>query len=118
MAPDFRSLRARLQQELGAPRTLNFKFQADDVLIQGDGMPGRDYQPGGTLTHFDEYGTSQLKTAWKDNSFLITQRYTSGAHLDERYAVNAQGALEFTRTLRDPTVGKIDLKSVYRRTAP
>ena len=118
LAPDFHTLRELLQQELDTPHTLTFKSEAADVVIQADGLPGRDYQPGSTLTLFDEYGTSQIKTSWKDDTFLITKRYTSGARLQERYSVDARGALEYSRSLRDPAVGKIELKSVYRRAAP
>jgi hypothetical protein len=118
IAPDFQTLRDRLQQEVGSPRMLSLKVQSEDLLIQGDGLPARDYQLGSTDTRFDEYGTAQIRASWKDNAFEISARYTSGARLEERYAVNAQGALEYTRSLRDPTIGKLDLRSVYRRTAP
>jgi hypothetical protein len=118
IGPDFQELRERLQQTLDSPRTLTFKVQSDDVEVGRDDLPARDYQPGDTITRFEEYGTAQLKTAWKDQAFVITERYTSGARLEERYALDLHGALVYTRSLRDPTVGRIDIRSVYRRPAP
>lgn len=115
IGPDFQELRSRLQQTLASPATLTFKVQPDDVQIDRDGLPGRDYQPGETITRFEEYGTAQLKSGWKDQAFVLTERYTSGARLEERYALDAQGALVYTRSLRDPTVGRIEIRSVYRR---
>lgn len=118
IGPDFQELRDRLQQTLSTPPTLTFRVQSDDVQIDRDDLPGRDYQPGDTITRFEEYGTAQLKAAWKDQAFVITERYTSGARLEERYALDGHGALVYTRSLRDPTVGRIEVRSVYRRTGP
>ena len=115
IGPDFPRLRQRLQQMLAAPRTLTFTVQPDEVQVERDGLPGRDYQPGESLTRFDEYGTARLKAAWKDQAFVLTERYTSGARLEERYALDAHGALLYTRSLRDPTVGRIEIRSTYRR---
>ncbi|HEX4049491.1 MAG TPA: hypothetical protein VHY19_01240 [Steroidobacteraceae bacterium] len=116
IGPDFQQLRARLLQTLDSPSTLSFKVESDDVQIERDGLPGRDYQPGDTITRFEEYGTAQLKSAWRDQAFVLNERYTSGARLEERYALDAHGALVYTRSLRDPAVGRIEIRSVYRRT--
>jgi len=118
IGPDFQELRQQLQQTLGSPRTLTFRVQSDDVQIDRDNEPGRDYQAGDTITRYSEYGTAKLTTAWKDQGFVITERYTSGARLEERYALDGHGALVYTRSLRDPTVGRIAIRSVYRRTSP
>jgi hypothetical protein len=118
IGPDFQELRERLRQTLDSPGTLTFKVQSDDVQIDRDGQPGRDYQPGDTITRYTEYGTAQLRTAWKDQAFVITERYTSGARLEESYALDGRGALVYTRSLRDPSVGRIQIRSVYRRAAP
>lgn len=118
IGPDFQALRERLQQTLGSPRSLRFRIQGDDVLIQHDDLPARDYQPGESITRFDEYGTAQVRASWKDGGLTIAERFTSGARLEQRYALDAHGALVFTRALRDPTVGRLELKSIYRRTGP
>ena len=115
IGPDFPQLRERLLQTLASPGTLTFKVQSDDVQIGRDGLPARDYQPGDTITRFEEYGTAQLKSNWKDQAFVLTERYTSGARLEERYALDAHGALVYTRSLRDPTLGRIEIRSVYQR---
>ncbi len=49
---------------------------------------------------------------------MLTERYTSGARVEERYQLDAHGALLFTRALRDPVAGKIEIKSVYERADP
>jgi len=116
IGPDFRELRERLQQTLLSPHTLTLSVQSGVVQIQRDDSPGRDYQPGESITRFEEYGTARLTSAWKDEAFVVSERYTSGARLEERYALDAHGALLYTRSLRDPTVGNIQLRSIYRRT--
>lgn len=115
IGPNFQQLRQRLLQTLASPTTLTFTVLSDDVQIERDGLPGREYQPGDTITRFEEYGTAQLRSAWKDHAFVLTERYTSGARLEERYALDAHGALVYTRSLRDPTIGRIEIRSVYRR---
>lgn len=115
IGPDFQELRSRLLQTLASPSTLTLTVQPGDVQIGRDGQPGRDYQPGDTITRFEQYGTAQLRSAWKDQAFVLTERYTSGARLEERYALDAHGALVYTRSLRDPTIGRIEIRSVYRR---
>ena len=115
IGPNFQQLRQRLLQTLASPTTLTFTVLSGEVKIERDGLPGRDYQPGDTITRFEEYGTAQLRSAWKDHAFVLTERYTSGARLEERYALDAHGALVYTRSLRDPTIGRIQIRSVYRR---
>jgi hypothetical protein len=118
IGPDFQQLRQRLQQTLGSPQTLTLQVQPDEVLITRDNLPARDYQPGERLTRFEEYGTALLSAAWKERDFVLAERYTSGARLQERYALDGHGALVYTRTLRDPTLGRIEIRSLYHRKAP
>ena len=40
----------------------------------------------------------------------------ASARLTERYEVGRDGTLSCTRSLTDPTVGKLLIKSIYRRT--
>ena len=116
IAPDFRQLRERLLQTLQAPGMLVVNVQPDQVDIRHDGLPARDYQPGETLTRLDEYGTAALQARWSGGAFELRERYTNGARLTERYEVGRDGTLSCTRSLTDPTVGKLLIKSVYRRT--
>ncbi|HEX4025300.1 MAG TPA: hypothetical protein VHX52_11455 [Steroidobacteraceae bacterium] len=115
IGPDFRQLRERLLQALDAPSTLRLDVQPDRIDIQSDGLPARDYQPGERFTRVDEYGTAVLDSRWADNAFLLRERYTSGAKLTERYQIGPDGTLVCTRSLVDPTIGKLELKSVYQR---
>jgi hypothetical protein len=116
IGPDFRQLRERLLQTLQAPDMLVVNVQPDQVKIQHDGLPARDYQPGESLTRLDEYGTAVLQARWSGGAFELRERYTNGARLTERYEVGRDGTLTCTRSLADPTVGKLLVKSVYRRT--
>ena len=116
IGPDFRQLHDLLLQSLTAPSLLVIQVQSGLVNLQHDNLPARGYRPGETDTRFEEYGTSQLQARWLDSAFVLREAYTSGAKLVERYAIDAHdGTLSYTRTLQDPTVGKLVLKSVYRR---
>jgi hypothetical protein len=115
IGPDFRQLRTRLLDTLQTPGTLTLQVHSDTVNIQRDTLPPTDYQPGETITRFDEYGAARLVSRWSGPAFEIQERYTSGARLTERFEVGAGGALTYTRLLLDPTVGKLSVRSVYRR---
>ncbi len=115
IGPDFRQLRQRLLDALGASTMLVVSVQPDAVSIQRDDLPGRDYQPGESITRYDEYGTANLSARWKGKVFELRERYTTGARLDELYEIDPNGALLDLRTLLDPTIGKLQVKSVYRR---
>lgn len=115
VGPDFRGLRTRLLQALATPHRLFLQVQSDAVAIQFDSLPPRDYQTGEGITEFNEYGTARLEPHWSGQVFEVRQRYTSGARLVERYEVGPGGALVYTRLLQDPTVGKLTVRGVYRR---
>ena len=114
IGPDFRDLRERLQQTLASPSHLRLDVQPGLVDIQRDGLPAREYHPGESITRFDEYGAARLDSSWSGKAFVLRQRYTSGARVIERYELDAAGALLYSRSLEDPTVGKLQIKSLYR----
>ena len=114
IGPDFRQLRQHLLQLLTAPPTLQLDVQEETVTIQSDHLPARDYQPGESFVRFDEYGNARVSSGWSGRAFGVRERYMSGAVLTERYEVDEKaGTLTYTRELKDPTVGNIQLKSVY-----
>lgn len=115
IAPDFRNLRQQLAQNLATPSGLVLDVQPDAVQVQRDALPAHDYASGETITRFDEYGTARLQSSWSGNAFVLRQRYTSGAQLIERYEVDPNGLLIYSRSLQDPTIGKLEVRSVYRR---
>jgi len=115
IAPDFPQLRERLLQTLDAPVMLVLAVQPGLIDIQADGLPARDYHPGEKITRLDEYGTAVLDSHWSGMAFVLRERYTSGAKLTERYQLGRDGTLTCTRSLADPIIGKLELKSVYRR---
>ncbi|MGH8143571.1 MAG: hypothetical protein ACREU2_13770 [Steroidobacteraceae bacterium] len=117
IGPDFEQLRSRLADALDVPPMLMLDVHPGAIEIQSDGLPARDYNPGEKFTRVDEYGTAVLDSRWAGNAFVLTEHYTSGARLTERYELGPGGALDCTRSLSDPTIGKLQIKSVYRRGA-
>jgi hypothetical protein len=114
IGPDFRHLHERLVQILGAPASLRLDVQDQTVTIQSDQLPPRDYQTGEHFVRFDEYGNATVSSSWSGRAFVVHERYMSRATLTERYEVDPKAdALTYTRELKDPTVGNIELKSVY-----
>lgn len=115
LGPDFQDLRAHLLQTLSASARLSVEVKPDEFEVQRDDLPPRDYQAGERITRYDEYGTANLSSRWQGKAFELRERYTSGARLVERYEVDPSGALVYTRTMVDPTVGKLTVRSVYHR---
>jgi hypothetical protein len=116
LGPDFRTLRARLQQALLAPAALHLEVQGELVRVTSDQLPAREYRLGERISRFDEYGTSVIDANWSHGAFVLRSSYTSHAWRTERYEVDAStGVLTVTQQISDPTVGKIAVRSVYRR---
>jgi len=116
LGPDFRTLRARLQQALLAPASLHLEVQGELVRVTSDQLPAREYRLGERISRFDEYGTSVINATWSHGAFVLRSSYTSHASRTERYEVDAStGVLTLTQQISDPTVGKIAVRSVYRR---
>lgn len=115
LGPDFQELQAHLLETLSTSARLSLEVKSDDVEVQRDDLPPRDYQPGEKITRYDEYGTANLSSRWQGKAFELRERYTSGARLVETYEVDSAGALVYTRTMSDPTVGKLTVKSIYHR---
>jgi len=114
IGPDFHQLSQHLLQILGAPPSLRLDVQEETVTIQNDHLPSRDYQPGEPFVRFDEYGNATVSCGWSGSAFVVHERYMSHASMTERYEVDVKtGTLTYTRELKDPTVGNIELKSVY-----
>lgn len=116
MGPDFAGLARELTQTLSAPDELTIGVDGESVRIVAGTLPARDYRLGEGFSRFDEYGTAVMKPAWSGNAFVLSARYTTGARRIERYEITPG---EDTLTLRlqvvDPLVGKLELRSVYRR---
>jgi hypothetical protein len=119
VGPDFRGLRSQLRQELIPPNSLQLDVAGDLVTISSDQMPPRDYRLGERVSRIDEYGTAIISVTWSHEMFELNYKYTSHASHSETYQVDpATGALAVTEEVSDPTVGRITLRSVYRRGAP
>jgi len=115
LGPDFRNLRARLQQALLTPASLQLEVQGDLVRITSDQLPPREYHLGERISRIDEYGTSVIDPRWSHGGFVLRSSYTSHASRTESYEAPATGLLTVTQQISDPTVGKIAVRSVYRR---
>ena len=71
------------------------------------------------LSRLEEYGTAVITASFSHELFMLKSNYTtytSHAQRIDTYEVDpATGALTVTEQINDPTVGKILLHSVYRR---
>jgi len=116
VGPDFRGLRVRLRQALIPPARLRLEVEGDLVTIKADELPPRDYRLGEKETRFDEYGTAVITASWTHDEFTLHSAYTSHASRSDTYHVEpGSSALTLTQQFVDPTVGRIVVKSVYRR---
>jgi hypothetical protein len=117
IGPDFRSLQARLHEALDPPDRLVLEADSDLVTITEDQLPPRDYHTGETLSRIDEYGTARISAKWSHDAFIMKSSYSSprGRRTDTYEVSPATGALTVTQEFDDPTVGKIIVHSIYRR---
>jgi len=116
VGPDFRGLKARLREALLPPKALHLDVQDDVVSIRADQLPARDYHVGERLSRIDDYGTAIITPTFLRQEFVLKANYTTHAQRTESYEVNpTSGALTLTQQMSDPTVGRIVLHSVYRR---
>jgi hypothetical protein len=116
LGPDFRGLRTRLHQALTPPKDLKLQVQGDLVTITADQLPSRDYRLDERISRFDEYGTAVITATWNHDDFVIGSHYTSHASRTDTYHVDAlTGALTLTQLFFDPILGKISVRSIYRR---
>jgi hypothetical protein len=119
VGPDFRGLRLHLREELTPPNALQLDVAGDLVTISSDQLPPRDYRLGERVSRIDEYGTAIISVDWSHDMFELNYKYTSHASHSETYQVDpATGALTVTEQITDPIIGKILVRSVYRRGAP
>jgi hypothetical protein len=116
VGPDFRGLKTRLHQALTPPTELRLAVDGDLVTITDEPLPPRDYRLNERLSRFDEYGSASITTTWAHDQFVLKSKYSSHASRTETYQVDpASGQLILTQLFVDPTVGKITIRSVYRR---
>jgi hypothetical protein len=120
LGPDFRTLSTSLLHAISSPHELEIDADGDDALrVVADRLPARDYRLGEGFSRFDEYGTARMQPTWTDDAFVLRARYTNGASILERYQVlPGQNALTRTVSLTDPILGKLQLRSTYRRAPP
>jgi hypothetical protein len=117
IGPDFRGLRARLDEALDPPDQLVLEADSDVVTITEDQLPPRDYHVGETLSRIDEYGTARISATWSHDAFVMKSSYSSprAKRIDTYEVIPATGALVLTQEFDDPIVGKILVHSTYRR---
>ena len=116
LGPDFQQLRHRLLAVLTPPVQLQLDTGSDFMRIRPDNAPPYDYHTDEDFSRIDEYGTAKLVAGWSGQVFVLSAHYSSHATLIVHYAVDAPAnTLTVTANLRDPMVGKIDVRSVYHR---
>jgi hypothetical protein len=116
LGPDFAGMRRQLLEVLTPPRQLQLDTGSDYLRIRPDNAPPFDYHPDDQFSRIDEYGTAKIDSGWIGSAFELRARYSSHATLVEHFEVDARtDTLIVTYHLNDPMVGKIDLRSVYRR---
>ena len=116
LGPDFGELRSRLMLVLQVPPSLRIEVEDEEVSVAPGDAPPRDYHTGEQFSRIDEYGTGKINTSWSGKAFILEVRYSNRGTLRQQYLVNPQSdTLVLTRTLTDAMVGKVQLRSVYRR---
>ena len=115
VGPDFRGMRARLHNALLPAGSLRLDVDDDTVSIGADQLPPREYHLGEKLSRIDEYGTAIIRPEFQHQQFVLRSSYTSHAQRVDTYDVDSSGALTVVEQINDPGVGRLVVRSVYRR---
>jgi hypothetical protein len=109
-------VRRRLEEALQPPTDLLVEVGPGTVSLKANDEPARVFYPGQRVGRIDTGGTARLDTGWSGPTFVVQQKYVSGAKRVQRYSPQAKGSellvsLEYT----DPFSGSFELHSVYQR---
>jgi hypothetical protein len=110
-----KELRSQLQLSLVPPHMLGIERRGETVSLGADGLPPRVYRPGEVFSRIDEIGTARVDNGWDGTAFVLRTRYSSGVERTERFELDSAGHLVSTRTVNEPRIGKIAVRSVYER---
>jgi hypothetical protein len=117
VGPDFPAVRARLRQALVPPAQLRIETRGESLRLTDDDLPSRDYRLGEKLSRLDENGAAVVEAEWDHGAFVLSSRYNSHVTRRQSYQTDAAGsALTVQHDFYDPAVGRVLVKSVYRRT--
>lgn len=109
-------VRRRLNEALRPPAVLLIEVGPGTVSLKPDDEPPRVFYPGQRVGRIDTGGSAQVDAGWSGPTFVVQQKYVSGALREQRYTLQSQGkellvSLKYT----DPFSGSFELQSLYRR---
>lgn len=109
-------VRSRLNEDLRPPAVLLIEVGPGTVSLTADEEPPRVFYPGQRVGRIDTGGSARLDAGWAGPTFVVQQKYLSGALREQRYTLQSQGrellvSLKYT----DPFSGSFELRSLYRR---
>lgn len=112
-------VRSRLEETLKPAQELVIALKDGDIDISADGEPTRSLTPGRTLARMDSSGTAQITAQWSGPMLIVRARYTHRATRAQQYSVDRRSDLLHVKLqVSDPSFGRMDLQSVYRRKPP
>jgi len=109
-------VRRRLEETLRPPASLVIEVGAGTVSLKSDDEPPRVFYPGQRVGRIDVGGSAQLDAGWAGPTFVVQEKYVSGASRVQRYTLQSQGReLQVSLKYTDPYSGSLELNSLYRR---
>lgn len=112
-------VRGRLEETMKPAQELAIALQDGDIEISADGEPTRSLTPGRTLARMDSSGTAQITAQWSGPMLIVRARYTHRATRAQQYSVDRRNdLLRVKLQVSDPSFGRMELQSVYRRKPP
>lgn len=113
-APD--RIRTRLDEMLRPATTLDIDVHDAQVEILADAGPARVFNLDQTVVRMDASGTAEINTRWSGAALVLSSRYTHHAQRTQQFTVNRAGdLLKVSLVVNDPSTGKLELTSAYRR---
>jgi hypothetical protein len=113
-APD--RIRGRLDEMLRPAVTLGIAAHDTQIEVLADAGPARVFNLDQSVVRMDSSGTAEISTRWSGATLVLSSRYTHHAQRTQQFTVNRGGELlKVSLIVNDPSTGKLELNSVYRR---
>jgi hypothetical protein len=113
-APD--RIRSRLDEMLRPAVTLGIAAHDAQIEMLADAGPTRVINLDQVVVRMDSSGTAEINAHWSGTMLVLSSRYTHHAQRTQQFTVNRSGdLLKVSLLVNDPSTGKLELTSIYRR---
>lgn len=109
-------IRSQLRETLQPASDLRIALDGSSLEILAGEEPLRRFTLGQPITRVDASGAAEVLANWSGSTLQVRARYTHRATRTQQFTVDHAGTLlHMTLLFNDPMAGKLELRSVYKR---